>query len=277
MTRQDFHRPSGPPEAFFRTDGQGEGPVVVVHHVRKTAGSSLRQFVRANLSSTEVEILPREIGKRGDPGPLREWYGSWYRALPEERRDRLCCVMAHTAGYLLPALDRPVDALTLVREPLDRVISFHYFMRRGDQVKRTLAEMYTAGGSPGDTRSSRWEYFNGQSRHLLSVFYNMSELPFSAGPCANADLWRARLRDLVERVFLVGVQDRFEEYVGELARRYGWRATVPHSKVNAARPAVSEISAVLRDTILAHNWLDTELYAICRQAQDRAGRGAQGL
>jgi hypothetical protein len=110
---------------------------------------------------------------------------------------------------------------------------------------------------------------NWQSRALLSVFHDVSELEPSAGPGADADLWRARLRELVEDVFLVGVQDRFEQYVDVLARRYGWEAFVPQSKVNPERPPLSEVPAELRETILAYNWLDAELYDLCRQAQQR--------
>ncbi len=55
-----------------------------------------------------------------------------------------------------------------------------------------------------------------------------------------------------------------------LAQRYGWETFEPRSKVNPVRPA-EEISAELRETILAHNWLDSELYEL---AQNAAGARA---
>jgi hypothetical protein len=259
-------------EAFFRTDGPHEGPVLVVYHIQKTAGTALRHVVRANLPPADVEIAQDLRRLRHAPAELRRWYRAWYEALEESRRARLCCVMSHSAGYLLPALDRPAEALVLVREPVDRTISYYHAKRRRrapNKPFRSLEEIF-ADAALVRSRPEAWEqFFNWQSRCLLSVFHDVSALPVSAGPPADADVWRGRLRELVDRVFVVGVQDRFAEYVGGLAARLGWRAFVPRSKVNAARPAVAELDPELVETIRAYNWLDHELYTLARAAQTR--------
>jgi hypothetical protein len=277
-----IQRPSGSTEAFFSTDGPYSGPLVVVYHIQKTAGTSLRRVARANLPPCEVEITADLRKLRYKPAELVDWYRDWYRTLDEERRGRLCCAMSHSAGYLLPTLDRPVETLVLVREPVDRVLSFYHYKRRrpSDQPdsRRTeeffrLEDVYAVDEADRarlvrPARLESWEqFFNWQSRCLLSVFHDVSGLAFSEGPSSDADLWRARLRELVEDVFFVGVQDRFAEYVELLARRLGWRAFVPHSKRNERRPPLSEDSAELREKILAYNWLDAELYDLCRALQ----------
>jgi hypothetical protein len=178
-------------------------------------------------------------------------------------------VMSHWAGYLLPALDRPVDALVLVREPVDRTLSYYWFKqsRRGpERPLEPLDRLYELRGnrSDGDVRPRLWDQLcNWQSRALLSPFHDTSSLAHTAGPPPDADAWRERLRDLVERVYLVGVQDRFAEYVELLGQRYGWEVFEPHNKVNRHRPADEIVSPELRETILAHNWLDAELYELC--------------
>jgi hypothetical protein len=268
---------SGTGEALFLAEGDRHGPVVVVHHIQKTAGSSLRSFVRANFPGTEVGLDPdvRSVVRRREE--LLAWYRDWYESLEAERRAGLCCVMSHWAGYLLPALDQEADALTLVREPVDRTLSYYYFKqrRRGpDRPLPPLVELYERGlrGALGKPGNELWDQLcNWQSRALLSVFYDVSSLGHDAGPSGDASMWRGRLRALVEDVFLVGVQDRFEQYVEMLARRYGWRALVPRSKVNPKRPA-TEPSDDLRRTILAYNWLDAELYELCRSVQQRRER-----
>jgi hypothetical protein len=268
-------------EAFFRTDRDAPGPVVVVHHIRKTAGSSLRTFVRANLSllPVETEILSPGISKRDNGVESLTWYREWHDALGDRSR-RLACVMSQTAGYLMPALDRPADLLALVREPVDRVLSYHYdHKRRQPRTARPLAALQDtyaraeeiAPGSP-----AHWEYFNGQSRRLLSIYYDVTQLPFTAGPGPDADLWRNRVRHIVDSVFLLGVQDRFTQYISGLARRYGWRPFVPRGKVNGARPAVFDASA-LWETVLSYNWLDAELYELARQAQVRREQREQQI
>ncbi len=261
---------SGDFEAFFRTDGES-GPLLVVYHVQKTAGTSLRRVVRANLPPADAELLSYLHKEARTPPELLAWHEQWYRSLDDDRRARLCCVMSHWAGYLLPALDRPSDPLVLVREPVDRTLSYYWFKQRRRGPGRPLEpldRLYELHGnrSDGARRPALWDQLcNWQSRALLSVFHDTARLEHSPGPPADADLWRQRLRDLVERVYLVGVQDRFAEYLEVLARRYGWEIFEPRSKVNPVRPA-EEISPGLRETILAYNWLDAELYALCLSA-----------
>ena len=259
-------------EAFFRTEGPHDGPVIVVYHLQKTAGTALRHVVRANLPPSEVQILPDLRSLRHAPPALAEWYAQWYRSLGAGRRERLCCVMSHLAGFLLPALDRPAEALVLVREPVDRTISYYHVKRRRrdpEKPMRSLAEIYAGDPVRRGLRRESWEqFFNWQSRSLLSVFHDVTALPSSAGPSPDAEVWRERLREAVDGVYLVGLQDRFADYVESLALRFGWQAFVRKSKVNPNRPAVSEISPELRETIRVYNWLDAELYELARRAQE---------
>ena len=281
--------PSGLTEVYF-AEAPG-APLVVVYHIQKTAGTSLRRFVRANLPPARREPAADLQKLRYRPDELLAWHREWYDSLDPARRERLCCVMSHSAGYLLPALDRPAEALTVVREPLDRVLSFYYYKRRRPHEppdsRRTedffdLEQVYRAGEEERarlkrPARLESWaQFYNWQSRSLLSVFHDVSGLAFSRGPSPDADIWRARLRSIVEDVFTVGVQDRFAEYVDVLARRFAWKPVVTASKVNERRPPASELSGELRETILACNWLDTELYQLCRETQLRAEAGSVG-
>ena len=246
-------------EVFFRFERSAE--LIVVYHIQKTAGTALRHVVRRNIADAEPELLPGLAELRHRRSKLLDWYARWYDDLGEERRGRLCCVMSHLAGYLLPALDRPVEALVLVREPVDRTVSYwHAKARRREGRKRMppLEEIYA--GEPDPRKRERWEQFhNWQSRALLSVYHDVTDLPLAADD-PEADGWRAKLHDLVGRVYTVGVQDRFDEFVASLAQRHGWTASAPRSKVNPNRPPASAIAAEVREQILAANWLDAELY-----------------
>jgi hypothetical protein len=275
--RHEIKGRSGVAQAFFRSDPGDPSPLIVVYHIQKTAGTSLRRVVRANLPAADVEVIPNLSPSARTPVRLLDSYRRWYESLDEARRARLCCVMSHWAGYLLPALDRPAEALALVREPVDRTLSYYHFKQRRRGPERPLEPLEQLYETDAEGRVELMaQLCNWQSRALLSVFHDVSALEHSAGPPVDADLWRARLRDLVEHVFLVGVQDRFEQYVGLLVRRYGWQAFVPRSKVNPQRPPLSELPSQLRETILAYNWLDTELYELCRKVQMRREAEEQG-
>jgi hypothetical protein len=183
--------------------------------------------------------------------------------------------MSHWAGYLLPALDRPAEPLALVREPVDRTLSYYHFKQRRRGPERPLEPLERlyeriAADPGGDSLWRGWEqYANWQSRCLLSVDHDTSGLPVTAGQPPDAGLWRDRLRTLVDDVFVVGVQDRFEEYLAQLAGRYGWKVFVPQSKVNTGRPAPADVPAGLHETILAYNWLDRELHQLAAETQER--------
>jgi len=283
---RESKRPSGSTEAYFRTDGPSDGPLLVLYHIQKTAGTSLRRVVRANLPPVEV-VIERDLQKlRYKPEDLLRWHADWYASLSGDRRDRLVCVMSHSAGFLLPALDRPAEALTIVREPVDRVLSFYWYKRRrpGDPPvgnKKPFLDLDRIYELSADERAElrkpprmeSWEQFsNWQSRALLSVFHDVSALPFGAEPPGDADLWRERLRKLVVDVFTVGVQDDLHGFVQMLARRHGWPETeVPKSKANERRAGI-EVAPELREMIRAHNWLDQELHELAREAQLAAAR-----
>ncbi|HZQ64015.1 MAG TPA: hypothetical protein VFA66_02155 [Gaiellaceae bacterium] len=275
--RREVKRPSSSTEMYFVAGEAGDRPLLVVYHIQKTAGTALREVVRANLPPGELEVADDLRDLRYEPEKLIEWHREWYGALDPARRGRLCCAMSHAAGYLLPALDRTAETLVLVREPVDRVLSFYWEKRRNflrgrdpDTHFNLLERVYEPPGASEKPPPQAWpQFFNWQSRCLLSVFHDVSALSTAAGPPPDADLWRERLRDLVDRVYLVGVQDRFDEFVELLGRRYGWETSAPRSGVNRTRPPLSEDDAAVRDTILAHNWLDAELYEWCSAAQER--------
>ena len=262
-------------EFFFRKEGAGTSPLVVVHHIEKTAGTSLRHMVRENLPPADLERGPDLLSLRYAPDEAARWYRDWYAALDSERRARLCCVMSHSAGHLLPELDDPFEALVLVRKPVDRVLSFYFHKRRNNLRRRgadapfnLLEKVYETLGR--DRAPKAWrQFFNWQSRSLLALFHDVSDFPVSAGPSPDADLLRARLRAIVEDVFFPGVQDRFEQYLALLSTRFGWKVVNRRSKSNPDPEGPSQLPPETIDLIRAYNWLDAELYELCRAVQER--------
>jgi hypothetical protein len=210
---------------------------------------------------------------------LLDWYRDWYESLSPGERDRLYCVTSHSAGFILPALDRPAAEILLAREPVGRVLShFHRATGRRQRTNEVVTDesleqiygRFSGALPPGGAErfDGSNQYFNGQSRTLLRVWSDISTMPFSDGPGPDADEWRKRLFAIVDAALCAGVQDRFPEFAGVLARTLGWRALVPRAKVNKQRPPASALSPHVRETILAHNWLDAELHRRCAQRLD---------
>jgi hypothetical protein len=277
-----------PAEAFFHPDATAR-PLLVFQHLHKTAGTSFRHLARENLRDHEREAWPIP-GGRPPPERLREAYAACWEALPPQRRATAAAVLSHSANFLLDVVDRPVRAVTIVREPVDRVLSRYHFSTRpkdGREPRSTFArrlaewsleDLYRAmdGGSEADAKD-HWrlaEFFNGQARLLLAPHHDTAGLRFTAGPPPDADLWRERLGEVVAR-YDVGVSERFGELVDRIAGEYGWtRRDEPRKKANPDRPAVGALPGATREAIAAYNWLDAELYAATSARAPRpASRG----
>ncbi len=169
---------------------------------------------------------------------------------------------------MLYALERPRRAITVVREPVDRVLSRFHFggQKRGNAgTPHSLEQLFADPERLAETEAglSR-QYVNGQSRALLEPIFDVDTpaLAFSEGPPADAELWRARLFGALEADYLVGRQDQFEQAVRRFADELGWDdPAAPRAKVNRARPPAAREDPALLGRVRAFNWLDGELYA----------------
>jgi hypothetical protein len=187
----------------------------------------------------------------------------WERLAPHERRS-LIYLASHEANFFQPVVDRPAVLLSLVRQPVENVLSTYYFKRRSFwRAMRPLESIYArVSHGPGlRDLSNKQKFFNGQARSLLEPFYDTNSLQLTAGPSADADLWRERLFSLVDTTYLLGVSEYFDEFVALLARRLGWKKVFsPRVKANPDRPRAEELSPDLLRTVADYNWLDIELY-----------------
>jgi hypothetical protein len=200
----------------------------------------------------------------------------------------MALVMSHSAGFLLPSLGTRGEAVTIVREPLDRVLSRYFFTKsrrppEGSQSSASsapragtlafaqeIADLYhtASASSPADPAGQQTlrTFFNGQARLLLEPWYDTAELGYAPEPPPEADLWRERLFEDVLPRYTVGVQERPAPFVDALADRLGLgSADLPRKKANPSRPSLSDVPAATLELIRAHNWLDAELHRTCAE------------
>jgi hypothetical protein len=252
--------PGKPLDLYFEAAPDPGRPLVLFQHIRKTGGTALRNLIYSNRGSATLEIV-RTSGKR--PRQLAKIHEELYESLGE-RRDRLVCVAGHTANYLIPLVgSRPVRALTLLRDPVEHVASAHYFFRRDE--RSTLEERFGAGGGISAMKPGA---FNPQAQSLLEPHYDAALLPPVASD-PGAELWRERLFEVVDRFYLVGLQDRFLHSLALFAEKLGWTTLYPaSSRVNWTRPR-EPLGPDVEAAIRRLNWLDEELYRRTLERFDR--------
>lgn len=253
-------RPKGgtPLDLYFAPadwdDGWQEKPIMVFQHIQKTAGTSLRHVIYANLYSAELEIV---AVPNVEP---RTFYEELWGSLDSERRRRLLAVACHTANYLLPHLaesgdGRRVQSFTLLRDPVDRVLSQYHFFSKAKQW--TLDDFYRQV-----EEFPRYAdiFLNAQARSLLAPLYDLQGLPLRADE-PEAGVWRQRLLDLADSTYIVGVQEEFDRSVAMFASAFGWYdRSIPFIRINRTRPSASDVDVELGWKIREYNWLDQDLH-----------------
>ena len=264
-------RPSGSGQTtVYIADRPPPHPPLVFHHIRKTAGTTLRALMQQNL-----EAVPRRdvLPAADDHGSAELWFGAWLERLGPGERERIVGIAGHGAADALRWLPS-ADALCLLRDPVERAISRWWFTgdRKGDRpadperfMSWPLEEILERleGGMPRHSRQHEKaaQFFNGQARAVMQPFCDTGTFAFSKGPGADAELWRERAFAALERFQLVGATERFDQLAAHLAARYGWQTTSVRShKRNPNRPRGTAVPDELRALVREYNWLDVELH-----------------
>lgn len=237
----------------------GDGKTLIFLHIPKAAGTTLYKV----------------MGRQYPPDAIHDIYGidlddlraayDRFRALPEAERDKIRLLRGHVAFGLHQYFSRPTTYVTMLRHPVERLISHYYYVLRMPKhylyhevksKKMGLAEYVTSGITS--------ELANGQTR-LLSGVMETAEVDFS-DPAVSSDVLEKARRNMREHFVAVGLAERFDESLILLKRLLGW-GSVYYASVNITkgRPAEKEIPKETIRLIEKYNEADMELYESARQ------------
>jgi hypothetical protein len=215
---------------------------VVFLHIPKTGGMSLH------------EVLLRE--SRGKPtfwiaDPVKDL--EWLTTFPEEERERWTLVEGHMYYGVHERLPRPCVYMTMLRDPVERVLSYYsHVQERPDHHLHQAAR----GLSIGECirRGLTVEMDNFMVRALTRV--ENANLPFGG---VTQQLLREAMANL-QRVKLLGLTERFSESLVYFGRELAWKGTdVPRVNVTRRRVRREEVGTDV-ELVQEANRLDAELY-----------------
>ncbi len=186
------------------------------------------------------------------------------RALPAEERAVIRAVTGHIEFGLHRLFTGPTRYVTMLRDPIDRIISQYHYMLRIPPEQRGLGTLDGVHSLEDYvTRSRQAPVFNNEMVRLLG-----GDIREPALPATRHTLERAK-RNL-ERFVVVGLQERFDESLLLMRRALGWGwPAIRHLNVTGNRPQVETIDADTRDLIARRNDLDLELYEYGRACFER--------
>jgi hypothetical protein len=214
---------------------------VIFLHVPKTAGTTLNRLIEWEYPLFEIYSI--------DPVFFR-WSASHLWQLPARRLKRMRMFKGHMLFGLHKVLPQRATYITVLREPIDRVISAFYFMRS-----------YMLHPAYWQFRRENWtlEDFvrrlpreNAQSKILAGGEFN--------SPCTE-EIFEQAKENLFRHFSVVGLSERFEESLALMKLRFGWKLQRYSSfNVTRARPKKRDLPQTTLDLIVEKNSFDVALY-----------------
>jgi hypothetical protein len=220
--------------------------MIIFTHIPKTAGSSFYwSLIEPN---TPDAVVYRYRG---------------LRRLLLDRGYSADVVRGHAPyGVHVFAPRTPAKYITILREPVDRSVSYYYFVKdsgrehpdRADAESLTLTSFF-----------SLRKYQNWQTRYLAGIPFHRL-YGSGTGPVLDRVMLRAALTHLVNRYVCFGIQENFESSLALAAHSMQWpeRKEMPRLNFTRDRPDVATLTSAELQSVRESNALDCELYEQAR-------------
>ena len=229
---------------------------IIFLHLPKTAGTTLNRLI-------EWEYPLREMYSV-DP-VLYEWSAARLRKLSQRRLRKTRMFKGHMLFGLHEVLPQPASYITVLRDPVERVLSAFYFMR-----SYKLHPLYWK------LRNEKWTIEEFAQRYPRNnVQCNIIANAHYHTLCTQEVLDRA-IEHLNNHFSVVGLSERFEESLALLKLRFGWQLKSYSSfNVTRARPKKGDLPQATLDLIAEKNRFDINLYQHATQLFESAVRRHQ--
>ena len=218
-------------------------PCVLFLHLPRTGGTTLSQIARSHYAPGEVQVLD-------DKGRAR------FAAMSDHERRRLRFVRGHFRYGFHREFPQRCQYVTLIRDPVDRMVSLYRKMRRTPShahhelaKELSLGDYLRRGFQGGPANEQTWR---------------VSGTPKDFSEMTEDDLHLAA-RNL-RRFAVVGVTEQFDDFLASLHRSFDWPVT-EYRRYEVSTEPPPELGA----DVLA---LIEERFSLDRQLHDYAARSA---
>jgi hypothetical protein len=228
-------------------------------HIPKTAGTAIRAALADRFAPDERLYLYPSADMDGAVDPHR------FSELPAETRSRLRFIMGHFYFGLHRLVPGPSRYLTMLRDPLDRVVSLYYHYKvlaapregsRGYEEQLLIAR--------SEMSLEEWVFTRARpeaDNAMVRAIAGRGGVPFGKCPSGMLDEALAHIDEHFEAVL---IQERMATSLGILESIVGARLDdLPHANVNPGRPPTGMVDPQLATRIRDLNALDVELYRTC--------------
>jgi hypothetical protein len=213
--------------------------VLIFMHIPKTGGLTLRNIIDRQYKKTEILLHSRTAPPK--------------RKLKKRDFSRIKCVYGHNRFGQHEEIPVPSTYITILRDPVSRVISTYYFIlarkqnRMHHKIKNISLEEFVRSNDP----DLMIPVSNHQTRYLSG-----ESIP---------DLQKAK-ENIENHFSLVGITEMFDESIFLMKQELGWK-NIFYTKQNVStnRPKRDQISKDTLEIIKSKNDQDYELYDYAKQ------------
>jgi hypothetical protein len=232
---------------------QNKQKAVIFLHIPKAAGTTLHQIIDRQYPQRAIFSFNADAITSVEQ----------FKNLPEAQKSQIQVVKGHMGFGLHQYMSQPATYITILREPIERVISYYYHVL--DNPAHYLHEEVTkdhVGLEAFTSDQLTAEIDNGQTRLLAGPEF-MWTIPY--GKCT-PDLLEIAKQNLINHFLVVGVADQFDKTLILLKIALGWKnLSYKRSNVNVRRPEKQSISSQARANIEKDNPFDIQLYKFAQQ------------
>ncbi|MEH7238302.1 sulfotransferase family 2 domain-containing protein [Bacillus sp. JJ1562] len=207
--------------------------LLIFLHIQKTAGSSFKTFLKNQFNKDQI------------------WFDRSSRVKEIKKTRDLQCIGGHFAYGVHENFNLPYTYVTMLREPVDRVLSYYYFVKeKKEGVDRRISKM--------DIKEFMDEYqaktCNYQTRRI-------------AGDKVDLELAK---KHLLEEFSFVGITERFKESIFLMQKEYNFPSLSYETRnITKKRASTQELPEEIISYIKQQNQLDIELYKFAKELFER--------
>ncbi|MFC3884152.1 sulfotransferase family 2 domain-containing protein [Bacillus songklensis] len=213
-----------------------EKRLLIYMHIPKTGGTTLKNIIKKQYHSKEVwfhmekDMIPK---------------------LKEKRKiDQLKCVGGHCWYGLHEYFKRPYQYFTILRNPIDRIVSEYYYILRRPHHK----------AYPQVQNMSLMEFI-----HHFPLKSSNQQTRRISGCIHEPDLDLAK-KNLQNNFTVAGLSEMFDESIFLMKKTFNW-GDISYSKENVTnnRPSVTDMPKDILSELEKRNEMDLELYTFTKE------------
>ena len=170
------------------------------------------------------------------------------KGTPHSKLSAVKWIQGHFQYGLHESIRQPVKYITILRHPVDRVISYYYFLRGNPR-------------HPLHHKAKQLDlkqFILTEDKVIQDGIYNVQTIFISGDGTPSIE--KAK-KNIEEHFLMVGITERFNESLAIMRNKIGWN--VPYNNkhnVTRRRPKMEQVPAEVRKLIEQKNEIDFQLY-----------------